>query len=76
MSAVYFKTRRSTIKEAASIEAVSDWWNDYRDALTMNGGGGSSAIGNGVTVYADRECKVEVAKVSYNGRIWPAQVAA
>ena len=76
MSTVYFKTRRSAIKEATSIEAVADWWNDHRDALLMNGGGGSRALGNGVTVYADRACTVEVARVSYNGRIWPTQVAA
>lgn len=76
MSAVFFKTRRSAIKEAASIEAVADWWNDHRDALVMNGGGGSRALGNGVTVYADRACTIEVGRVSYNGRIWPVQVAA
>jgi hypothetical protein len=72
---VYIKHGRS-VKKAESVEAVAVWWDDYRDALVMNGGGGSRALGNGVTVYADRECKVEVAKVSYNGRIWPVQVAA
>ena len=76
MSAVYIKTRRGTKLEAPSIQAAADWWSNYRDALVMNGGGGSRALGNGVTVYSDRACTVEVAKVSYNGRIWLAQVAA
>ncbi len=76
MSAVYIKTRRGAVREVASVEAASELWNDYRDALLINGGGGSRDIGNGWTVYADRACTVEVARVSYNGRIWPAQVAA
>jgi hypothetical protein len=68
---VYVK-RKKTVISMPSIEVVSDWWNHLRDSLLMEGGGGSRFLGNGVTVYADPACTVEVGRVSYNGRIWPS----
>jgi len=70
---MFFKfKRRGQIQTAATLEEAAAHWEAYRDNLVLNGGGGGSAIGNGMTVYADREMTQPVGKVSYNGRIWAA----
>jgi len=70
---MFFKfKRRRQICTAATLEEAAEQWDAYRDALLINGGGASSAIGNGFTVYSDRAMTKPVGKISYNGRIWPA----
>jgi len=48
-----------------SVEAASDLWCDFRDASGL----GASKIGSNLPVMRGREV---VARISYNGRIWPA----
>lgn len=57
-----------------SVEAAAAKWDEFRMAAMIAGGGGCSQIGNGVTVR-DVDGKI-VAKVSYNGRIWPVAAPA
>lgn len=52
-----------------SVEAAAAKWEEFRHAAICAGGGGVSEIGNGVAVCD--ESGAIVAKVSYNGRIWP-----
>lgn len=51
-----------------SLEDASNKWSQARDVSVRQGGGGS-AIGGGVRIV-DQSGK-EVARVSYNGRVWP-----
>jgi len=69
---MFFKfKRKGKIQTAMTLQDAAHQWETYRDALLLNGGGASSDIGNGVTVFADRDLRTPVGKISYNGRIWP-----
>lgn len=52
-----------------SVEAAAEKWLEFRQAAMCAGGGGVSEIGNGLAVRDERGNIV--AKVSYNGRVWP-----
>ena len=52
----------------ASIDDAVALWEDHRDNHPIYGCAGYSEVGNGVTVYRDDQ---PIAKVSYNGRVWP-----
>ena len=58
---------RKRVNVADIAEAVARW-EAYRDESNE----GASVIGNGVTVFDGIE---PVAQISYNGRIWPVEVA-
>lgn len=56
----------SNVVPVASVEDAQDRWIEFRDRSAE----GVSVIGNGVVVVD--ELGQEVARISYNGRIWPA----
>ena len=60
---MYIIINRKKIVVADIAEAVKHW-ETHRDATNE----GVSTIGNGVTVFDGIE---PVAKISYNGRVWP-----
>ena len=62
---IILERRRLTV---ASIDDAVALWEDHRDNHPIYGYAGCSEVGNGVTVYRDDQ---PIAKVSYNGRVWP-----
>lgn len=57
-----------------SVEAAAAKWDEFRDTAIRAGGGGVSEIGNGLAVRDEHGALV--AKVSYNGRVWPVAAPA
>ena len=65
-----FKIHRKPAVPVASVADAAAKWNAYLHALAQNMEEcGCSHVGNGGIV---RDGKKIVAKISYNGRIWPA----
>lgn len=56
----------------ADVAAAVEAWEAYRDRDYC--AYGCSKTGNGVTVFDD--AGKPICKISYNGRIWPVEVAA
>lgn len=51
-----------------SIDAAVTLWESFRDNHPIYGCAGFSEVGNGIVVFNDNQ---PIAKVSYNGRVWP-----
>lgn len=60
---------RGKTYQVESVEAAAEKWGEFRHAAMCAGGGGCSQIGNGLAVR-DADGRI-VAKISYNGRVWP-----
>lgn len=65
---MYIIINRKKIVVSSIADAVEKW-ETYRDNTTN----GVRGIGNGVTVFNGIE---PIAKISYNGRIWPIEQLA
>lgn len=52
-----------------SLVDASQRWQQFQTEAMRQGGGGASQIGNGVPIV-DQDGK-EVARISFNGRVWP-----
>ncbi len=55
-----------------SVKDAAKKWCVFRDTVEQRGEGGVRQLGNGVNVYRKGELK-PVARISYNGRIWPGK---
>lgn len=55
-----------------SVEDAAEKWCIFRDTVEQRGEGGVRQLGNGVSIY-QRGNLTPVARISYNGRIWPGK---
>ena len=66
---IIIKRKKIPVADVAAAVAA---WEAYRDRDYC--AHGFSKVGNGVTVFDD--AGNAVCKISYNGRVWPVEVAA